>query len=103
MKWGSSPKFVHNLELIAFEYNMHKHGILTPSITIRTNDTKWNRLLWLPQSNILNKMRKLPKVHAQCAQHGILAPSKSFKTQTIARNHKYGVKLNMWEAWQSIL
>jgi len=31
MKWESSPKFVHNLELIAFEYNMHKHGILTPS------------------------------------------------------------------------
>ena len=62
--WGSSPRFVHKTRQFALKYKVHKHGIITPIISFKAKDTKWNKLLWSTQKCILNKMRKLPKVHA---------------------------------------
>ena len=35
-KMRKLPKVHARIRIFAFEYNMHKHGILTPSISFRT-------------------------------------------------------------------
>jgi hypothetical protein len=50
--------------LFELKYKVHKHGIITPSILFKKlYQVKSNTMI--TKNGVLNKMRKLPKIHAK--------------------------------------
>jgi len=98
------PKVCAQYILSELKYKVHKHGIITPSILFKTKwyQVKSNTMMtakWCFKWNEEAPQGTCKKwnvcIWIQFAQHGILTPSITFKTQPFARDHREEIKLTL--------